>query len=59
MSMLYAQFTHVIGFEMLQPGFGGVKFRRLPRRFKRTVHVLDYLRLVQQQDARPARQTRD
>ena len=28
-------------FEMLQPGFGGVQFRRLPRRFKRTVHVLD------------------
>jgi hypothetical protein len=23
------------------PGFGGVKFRRLPRRFKRTVHVID------------------
>jgi hypothetical protein len=28
-------------FETLQPGFGGVKFRRLPRRFKRAVHVLD------------------
>ena len=28
-------------FETLHPGFGGVKFRRLPRRFKRTVHVLD------------------
>ena len=28
-------------FEALKPGFGGVKFRRLPRRFKRTVHVLD------------------
>ena len=23
------------------PGFGGVKFRRLPRRFKRTVHAVD------------------
>ncbi len=28
-------------FETLHPGFGGVRFRRLPRRFKRTVHVLD------------------
>ena len=28
-------------FERLQPGFGGVKFRRLPRRFKRTVYALD------------------
>jgi len=28
-------------FEALQPGFGGVTFCRLPRRFKRTVHVLD------------------
>jgi len=28
-------------FETLQPGFGGVKFRRLPRRFKRTVYALD------------------
>ena len=27
--------------ETLRPGFGGLKFRRLPRRFKRTVHVLD------------------
>ena len=27
--------------EALHPGFGGVKFRRLPRRFKKTVHVLD------------------
>ncbi len=27
--------------ERLQPGFGGVQFGRLPRRFKRTVHVLD------------------
>lgn len=28
-------------FEALRPGFGGVKFRRLPRRFRKTVHVLD------------------
>lgn len=28
-------------FETLQPGFGGVKFRRLPRRFKRAVYALD------------------
>ncbi len=28
-------------FERLQPGFGGGKFRRLPRRFKRTVYALD------------------
>ncbi|AKJ64174.1 IS4 family transposase [Kiritimatiella glycovorans] len=28
-------------FERLRPGFGGVKFRRLPRRFKRTVYALD------------------
>jgi hypothetical protein len=28
-------------FETLQPGFGGVKFGRLPRRFKRTVYALD------------------
>ena len=28
-------------FETLQPGFGGMKFGRLPRRFKRTVHVVD------------------
>ena len=27
--------------EAQYPGFGGVKFRRLPRRFKRTVHVVD------------------
>ena len=27
--------------EAQHPGFGGVKFRRLPRRFKRTVHVID------------------
>jgi hypothetical protein len=35
-------FWSVLGhLETLQPGVGGVKFRRLPRRFKRTVHVLD------------------
>lgn len=28
-------------FETLRPGFGGVKFGRLPRRFKRTVYALD------------------
>jgi len=28
-------------FETVPPGFGGVKFRRLPRRFKRTVYALD------------------
>jgi len=28
-------------FETLQPGFGGVKFRRLPRRFRRTVYAMD------------------
>ena len=28
-------------FETLRPGFGGVKFRRLPRRFKRAVYALD------------------
>jgi hypothetical protein len=28
-------------FETLQPGFGGVKFCRLPRRFKRAVYALD------------------
>jgi hypothetical protein len=28
-------------FDAQYPGFGGVKFRRLPRRFKRTVHVID------------------
>jgi len=36
--LFWAMLDH---FETLQPGFGGVKFRRLPRRFKRTVHVLD------------------
>ena len=37
-------------FERLQPGFGGVKFRRLPRRFKRTVYALDSttIKLVRQ-----------
>jgi len=28
-------------FQTVKPGFGGTKFRRLPRRFKRVVHVLD------------------
>ena len=28
-------------FQTLHPGFGGARFRRLPRRFRRTVHVLD------------------
>ena len=28
-------------FQTLHPGFGGARFRRRPRRFKRTVHVLD------------------
>jgi hypothetical protein len=37
-ALFWAMLEH---FETLQPGFGGVKFRRLPRRFKRTVHVLD------------------
>jgi hypothetical protein len=36
--LFWAMLEH---FETLQLGFGGVKFRRLPRRFKRTVHVLD------------------
>lgn len=27
--------------EQLHPGFGGSKFNKLPRRFKRTVHVID------------------
>jgi len=27
--------------EQLHPGFGGSKFKKLPRRFKRTVHVID------------------
>ena len=36
--LLWAMLDH---FETLRPGFGGVQFRRLPRRFKRTVHVLD------------------
>jgi hypothetical protein len=36
--LFWAMLEH---FETLQPGFGGVKFGRLPRRFKRTVHVLD------------------
>ena len=27
--------------EQLHPGFGGLKFSKLPRRFKRTVHVID------------------
>jgi hypothetical protein len=36
--LFWAMLDH---FETVQPGFGGVKFRRLPRRFKRTVHVLD------------------
>lgn len=37
-SLFWAVMNH---FETLHPGFGGVQFRRLPRRFKRTVHVLD------------------
>ena len=36
--LFWAMLAH---FERLQPGFGGVKFRRLPRRFKRTVYALD------------------
>lgn len=36
--LFWAMIEH---FERLRPGFGGVKFRRLPRRFKRTVHVVD------------------
>jgi hypothetical protein len=27
--------------EKQRPGFGGVKFRKLPRRFKKTVHAVD------------------
>jgi len=36
--LFWAMLEH---FETLQPGCGGVKFSRLPRRFKRTVHALD------------------
>ena len=36
--LFWAMLDH---FEALHPEFGGVKFRRLPRRFKRTVYVLD------------------
>jgi hypothetical protein len=36
--LFWAMLKH---FETLCPGFGGMRFRRLPRRFKRTVHVLD------------------
>ena len=32
--LFWAMLDH---FETLRPGFGGVKFRRLPCRFKRTV----------------------
>lgn len=35
-------FWSVLGYlESLHPGFGGARFCSLPRRFKRTVHVLD------------------
>ena len=37
-ALFWAMLEH---FEKLRPGFGGVNFRRLPRRFKRTIHVLD------------------
>ncbi len=36
--LFWAMLEHCEG---LRPGFGGAKFRRLPRRFKRTVHALD------------------
>jgi hypothetical protein len=40
--MAEALFWTMLGyFETLRPGFGGVKFGRLPRRFKRAVHALD------------------
>ena len=37
-ALFWAMLDH---FETLRPGFGGMKFRRLPRRFKRTVYALD------------------
>ncbi len=36
--LFWAMLAH---FERVHPGFGGMKFRRLPRRFKRTVYALD------------------
>jgi len=36
--LFWAMLDH---FETLQPGFGGVRFRRLPRRFRRTVYAVD------------------
>jgi len=36
--LFWAMLAH---FEAVRPGFGGEQFRRLPRRFRRTVHVLD------------------